>query len=124
MKKIHLAGLQYKQLVIAQDPEDEGPTEEELVDEYEKTPEANWKEYEQLIIRTLQTQYNTPVVLVGTELESDYGGPASGFNIKGFLKFPTGRPLDILGKFGESPIIFRAYIADGDLIEPIDLSFD
>ena len=122
-KLLRVAGLQYKRL--AQDPPvEEGPTEEELVDEYENSPEANWQEYEQLIIRTLQTQYGTEVILVGTELESDYGGPSSGFNIKGFLKFPQGRPLGILDKFGEDPIVFRAYIADGELVEPISLSLD
>lgn len=125
VKKLRVAGLQYKQLVVAQDPEEEeGPTEEELVDEYEKSPEANWKEYEQLIVRSLQTQYGTEVVLVGTALETSYGGPGSGFNIKGFLKFPKGRPIGVLDQFGEAPIIFRAYIADGELVDPISLSFD
>jgi len=123
-ENIAIGSLRYKRIKIAQDPPEEGPTEEELVDKFEDSPQANWKEFEQLIIRVLQTQYGTPVTLIGTELESDYGGPESGFNIKGFLKFPEGRPLSILDEFGEAPIVFRAYIADGELVEPITLSFD
>lgn len=124
-EKISLGSLQYKRIRVAQDPpEDEGPTEEELVDEFEDTPQANWKEFEQLIIRMLQSQYNTPVTLVGTKIEAPYGNLDAGFNIKGFLKFPKGRPLSILEKFEEAPIVFRAYIADGELIEPIELDFE
>lgn len=120
--KLKIGALQYKKLVVAEDPSEEGPTEEELVDTFEDSPEANWQEYEQLIIRTLQTQYGTPVTLLGSKLETEFGGTDSGFNIKGFLKFPEGRPLSVLDEFGEAPLVFRAFIADGELVEPITLS--
>ena len=124
-EKINIGSLRYKRIKIAQDPEEETtPSKEELVDKFEDSPQANWKEFEQVIIRILQNQYGTPVTLVGSKPESDYGGLESGFNIKGFLKFPEGRPLSILEEYGEAPIIFRAYIADGELVEPISLSLE
>jgi hypothetical protein len=117
--RLKVGGLKYRQ---AQDPVEETVTEEELVHELEQSPESNWEEYLQVIIRELQTVHGTDVTLIGPELEAPYGSAASGFNIKGFLVFPEGRPLSVLDRFGSAPIVFRAYIADGELVSPITLN--
>jgi hypothetical protein len=106
---------------VAQDPAEEEVSEEELVQEFEESPESNWEEYLQLIVRELQTVYGTTVKLIGPELEAPFGGADSGFNIKGFLNFPEGTPLALQNRFGSNPIVFRAYIADGSLVSPITL---
>ncbi len=104
--------------------QDEFPTEEELVKEFKESPQANWKEFLQPIIRELQNLYGTKVVLVGPELEAPFGSAEAGFNIRGFLRFPEGRPLEIKNEFGDNPIVFRAYVANGGLVQPIFLDFE
>ena len=104
--------------------QDDVQVEEELVQEFEESPQANWTEYLQPIIRELQNLYGTKVVLVGPELDAPYGSADAGFNIRGFLRFPEGRPLEIKEVFGSNPIVFRAYVADGGLVQPIFLDFE
>jgi hypothetical protein len=117
----------FRFLKVAQDPTEEelaGPTEEEMVDEWEKGPYANIDEYYQLIIRKLKTKYGKPVKLLNPELDVEIGSPEVGFNIVGFLQWPEGRPLEIAEEFGESPIVFEAYVtSDGTLLDEIFLDF-
>lgn len=107
------------------DPEDlSGPTQEEMVDEFEKSPQANIEQYFQVIIRNLENQYGgNPLILVNPHIEDEVGSPDAGFDIVGHLRWTNGRPLQIVEKFGEYPVVFSAYIADGLLVEPIFLDF-
>lgn len=117
-----IAGTTLRYLKVAADPEDlAGPTKEEMVDEFEKSPQANIEEYYQPIIRSLENQYGSKVTLVNPRLETEIGSPSAGFDIVGTLEFPSGRPLKLQKEFENLPIRFRAYIADGNLVEPIFL---
>lgn len=122
MQRLRVSNLHY--LRVAVDPgELEGPTQEEMVDEFEKSPQANIDQYYQLIIRSLQNQYGSKVELVGPHIETEIGSPKSGFDIVGNLEFPEGRPLRLQKEYEDYPITFKAYIADGKLVEPIFLDF-
>lgn len=120
MKKIG----KFQYIRVAEDPEElSGPTKEEMVDEWEKSPEANVDEYFQLIVRKLQNQYGKPVKLINPHLSTELGSPSAGFDIVGHLKWPEGRPLAIQEQFGNHPVLFKAYVADGNLIDEIFLDF-
>lgn len=120
----------YTYLKLAQDPllleEDElvGPTEEEMVDEWEKGPYAHVEEYYQLIVRKLRTQYGKPVKLLNPTLSTEVGSPEAGFDIVGHLQWPEGKPLRIQEEFGDHPVVFKAYVtAEGELLDEIFLDF-
>ena len=117
-----IGGTTLQYLKVAADPEElTGPSKEEMVDEFEKSPQANIEEYFQPIIRSLENQYGTKVSLVNPRLETEIGSPSAGFDIVGTLEFPEGRPLKLQKEFEDLPIRFQAYIADGNLVEPIFL---
>ena len=118
--RLHEAVVLSRHYRLAQDPlPEEVPSESELVTTVEETPLNRWRDYLQSIVRTLQDQYNTKVVLVGAKPKVPFGTPSDQFVIKGSLRFPEGMPLELTAEFENAPVGFEALIVEGQLVEPI-----
>jgi len=121
--RLHEAVVLSRRKRLAKDPSEETlvPSESELVTTVEETPLNRWRDYLQSIVRMLQDQYNTKVVLLGAKPKVPFGTPSDQFTIKGFLRFPEGMPLELTTTFEDSPVGFEALIVEGQLVEPITL---
>ena len=125
MKRIRVRGFVYR---LAQDPEEvltDDISSDDMVQDLEKEPGENWKEYLQPIIVSIRSEFGLPensVTLLSPKVQDLYGAPSYGFSIVGHVKYiPV--PNEVLEKYGQAPYKFKATITpNGDLISAIDIT--
>jgi hypothetical protein len=115
---IHYQGKLY----VAQEPNEEGPSEGEMVEELEEEPGANWRDlYLQPIIRAIRNQLDLAegqVKLLGPRKVIPFDTDAYGFEIRGHVRFDNFVPDQ--ESFGRPPYRFTAIInPEGELMSNI-----
>lgn len=103
----------------AEEEEDAYPTEEELLEEIEKSPAANWRGiYLVPIQQALKIKFGGEHVALGLKgsRKVEDIGPAryGGFHIMGKIVFPKGPPPSVLAQYGEeaAALFYKVHIGN------------
>lgn len=101
----------------SEDPESTVPTSDELVQEIESSPPADWQQYLQPILKDIKNTVQVPIELRNSIMTSPFAGdPDLGFHITGTIVFLDAVPPEYADLPNDTPLRYEAYVSpDGEL---------